>query len=111
MSLSLYAFRDVKSNVLSNHFVTSEPFEKVKQNISVSLLQLSLKDPTNPFVLFSDDYELVFVCNVPDYRDDHTISLSDEHVRCSELLVASRMAFESRSNHTSQNKVLDEPKE
>lgn len=109
-----YAFLDKKSGVLSNHFITDEPFEKIKQNISISLLQLSLKDPTNPFVLFAKDYDLVWVtfveCLYSDVCEDSQ-GLIDNVANLDQLLAASRKAFESRSNHTSQNEDSPEPKE
>lgn len=108
-----FAFCDKKSGVLSNYFITDEPFEKIKQNISISLLQLSLKDPTNPFVLFATDYDLVWVTFVECFYSDVCGDTEDvdKVVNLDQLLAASRKAFESRSNHTSQNEGLDEPKE
>lgn len=113
MSLYLYAFLDKKSGTLSNHFVSAEPFEQVKQNISISLLQLSMKEPTNPFVLFASDYSLIQLFEVMDEVPVDVFESKNnfKFVSCEELLVASRKAFESRSNHTSQNEDSPEPKE
>lgn len=98
MSLNIFAFRDKKSMVLSNHFISAEPWEKIKQNISVSLFQLSVKDKTNPFVLFASDYDLVHVGSV----DDEMLDLSDTfHENCANLLLASQKAFNAAQNHTS----------
>lgn len=105
MSLFVYGFRDKKSGVISNPFVTAEPWEKVKQNISISLLSLSFKEKTNPYILFSSDYDLV-LCNVfPDEMKDVT---PDYCVNCSDLLAASRKAFNAGQGHTSPTEVSDD---
>lgn len=101
---TLYAFRDSKSGVLSNHFVSAEPFAKVKQNISVSLLQLSLSEKTNPFVLFAKDYDLVAVQS---FADDLEVSENNDRVNLEVLLAASRSAFEMRKDQTSPTEVLE----
>lgn len=108
MSLFVYGFRDTKSGVLSNLFVTAEPFEKVKQNISISLLQLSFKDQTNPYVLYAGDYDLVLVGVHPDEMKDIPLDYS---VNCSELLAASRKAFNAGKGHTSPDDQLDKLEE
>ena len=104
-----YAFCDKKTGVLSNHFITEEPFEKVKQNISVSLLQLSMKEPTNPFVLFANDYELCWVCHVECLNQDIAGSSDevDQRASLSYLLTASRRAFNAGNDQTSPNADLD----
>lgn len=108
MALFIYAFRDKKSNVLSNHFITSEPWEKVKQNVSISLLSLSFKEKTNPFVLFSSDYELICIGCAPDNLSEGAI-VDDQmdRVNCSDLLAASRKAFNAGQGHTSPTEVSD----
>lgn len=104
MPLYVYGFRDKKSGVISNPFVTAEPWEKVKQNIAISLLTLSMKEKTNPYVLFSSDYDLV-LCNVfPDEMKDLNLDYS---VNCSELLAASRKAFNAGQDHTSPTAVSE----
>lgn len=103
--LYLYAFRDVKSGVLSNHFITAEPWEKIKQNISISLLQLSIKDKTNPFILYAKDYDLVVVGTVKD--EIKALSVDATFVNCSDLLAASRQAFNAGQGHTSPTEVSD----
>ena len=108
MPLFVYGFRDSKSGVVSNLFVTSEPFEKVKQNISISLLQLSLKDQTNPYVLYASDYDLVLVGVHPDEMKDVPL---DHSVNCSVLLAASRKAFNAGKVQTSPDDQLDKLEE
>lgn len=105
---TLYAFRDNKSGALSNFFVTAEPFSKVKQNVSVSLLQLSLKETTNPFVLFSKDFDLV---SIQDIYDDQEISSNHNSINLDVLLTASRSAFDMRMNQTSPTEELDKTEE
>ena len=105
---TLFAFRDNKSGALSNFFVTAEPFSKVKQNVSVSLLQLSLKETTNPFVLFSKDFDLVAVQT---FADDMEISSENDSINLDVLLSASRSAFDMRMNQTSPTEELDKTEE
>lgn len=111
--LKMYAFYDTKSGVFTNHFVSGEPFEKVKQNVAVSLLQLSLRDKTNPFVLFSGDWRLVEVDDeVPDVLDDsyvkHDVVLDPLYSESlSVLLAASRDAFKVTEDQTSPTAVSD----
>lgn len=104
-----FAFLDKKSGVLSNHFITDEPFAKVKQQISVSLLQLSLKEPTNPFVLYAQDYELVWVCFVECVYSDVCGGSDevDQRASLSDLLIASRRAFKVSQDQTSPTAVSD----
>lgn len=102
---TLYAFRDNKSGVLSNFFVTAEPFAKVKQNVSVSLLQLSMNEKTNPFILFSKDYDLVAVQSFADDMEIH--STYENTVNVDTLLAASRSAFEMRKDQTSPTDVQE----
>lgn len=108
MPIYVYGFKDVKSGVVSNSFTTTEPWEKVKQNISISLLQLSLKEPTNPFVLYAADYELVLLSELNDIVDEPYLSYL---VNCSNLLAASRKAFNAGKDQTSPDDQLDKLEE
>lgn len=101
---NLYAFRDKKSGVLSNCFITNDPFSKVQQSVSISLLELSMKDKTSPFVLFADDYDLVKIAEIPDELKE-VVDL--DQVNCAVLLAASRKAFTDGQNHTSQDDELN----
>lgn len=105
----LYGFKDIKSKAVSNCFVTAEPFEKVKQNVAVSLLQLSIREPTNPFVLFSSDYDLVCLQTFAD--DQEPLDNDWSSVCLSELLAASRRAYEMRTNQTSPTEEFDKTEE
>lgn len=104
-----YAFCDKKSGVLCNHFISEDPFPKVKQQISVSLLQLSLKEPTNPFVLYAQDYELVWVCPIESLNQDIAGSTDQVDQRASllDLLTASRRAYKVTQDQTSPTAVSD----
>lgn len=111
---NIYAFLDKKSGVLCNHFISDEPWSKVQQSISISLLQLSLKDPTNPFVLYAKDYDLVFVdfveclygdCAFDDPKD------ADKCISLNTLLTASRSAYAGARDHTSQTDELNNQEE
>lgn len=105
--LNIYAVLDKKSGVLSNHFVTGDPFGKVKEQMSISLLQTFFKDKTNPYVLYGGDYELIFVGTCPDEIKMSDFPGTDEHVNLGQLLAASRSAFETTKNQTSPDVGLD----
>ncbi len=101
---NLYAFRDKKSGVLSNCFITNDPFSKVKQSVSISLLDLSFKEKTSPFVLFASDYDLIKVSEIPDEIKDFA---DKDQINLEVLLAASRKAYETTTSHTSPNDQLE----
>lgn len=105
MLFHVYGFRDKKSGAVSNHFISPDPWSKICQNISVSLLNLSQREPNSPFVLFSEDFDLVCVDS---FSDDTFVDDPQTTMNISTLLVASRNAFKKAHDQTSPDDEVED---